>query len=578
MTRLREDPALDLPPPPERIPALGSPEAGLALAGPARPARFLVEGEDVSALGSERGVVEIVRIGRGLVARDAGWRAGAVANVLVHPGLVQRERAGSHGLVTETIVAAPRLPLVAFQLATPTRAPARFGLTLPLEGTSVGFRATPGLAAVRSAGGDVLAVAVSPPTGSIRLIEEGASDVRVEIETRAATPATVLLTAGPLQRVRSALAAAAHLAAHARTAAQATLPDGLTLATGVGEVDEGVHWARARLHSAVARAAREQTAGPRPSALWAVVASLGVGDRATTDRALRLVLDVAEALGPSSTSAARADEAELLAARAALAFGDVGATSRPRAASSETGAAPARPVGRGAAAESFGRPATAISKGLALPVVGGSDPERISIEWLRSLLDGEPGRPPRAPSPDEEPALNLPWLFRVDPDAAWARWRGLVAQGLGNGPDGAGTWDALDEHALVLHPRTSSLLSAIAFGLLGLSSDAPAGRLRLAPHIPSHLTRFRVGGLTLGTVRLAMRYERDGRLRRFTLEPEHAHVPPMVVFEPAVEGRVQEVRVDGSVADLDLRAVDGRTVVPVQLPVDGARTVEIACS
>jgi hypothetical protein len=62
---------------------------------------------------------------------------------------------------------------------------------------------------------------------------------------------------------------------------------------------------------------------------------------------------------------------------------------------------------------------------------------------------------------------------------------------------------------------------------------------------------------------------------RYTLEPATAAVPPSVVFEPAVPGRVREVRVDGRPAQLDTRQDGDRTIVPLQIPVDAPRTVEI---
>jgi len=54
-----------------------------------------------------------------------------------------------------------------------------------------------------------------------------------------------------------------------------------------------------------------------------------------------------------------------------------------------------------------------------------------------------------------------------------------------------------------------------------------------------------------------------------------ASVPPIVVFEPAIPGTVTQVRIDGEAADLEAKTSARWTVVPVQLPVDGARVIEI---
>ena len=55
-----------------------------------------------------------------------------------------------------------------------------------------------------------------------------------------------------------------------------------------------------------------------------------------------------------------------------------------------------------------------------------------------------------------------------------------------------------------------------------------------------------------------------------------ASVPPVVVFEPAVRGHVVEVRVDGEVAELELRREGNLTIAPVQVPIDGVRHLEIS--
>ena len=72
-----------------------------------------------------------------------------------------------------------------------------------------------------------------------------------------------------------------------------------------------------------------------------------------------------------------------------------------------------------------------------------------------------------------------------------------------------------------------------------------------------------------------MEYERSGAISRFTLLPEIAAVPPLVVFEPTVHGRIREVRIDGEIADLEPHSAGPMTVVPVQIPLDAPRTIEL---
>ena len=82
-------------------------------------------------------------------------------------------------------------------------------------------------------------------------------------------------------------------------------------------------------------------------------------------------------------------------------------------------------------------------------------------------------------------------------------------------------------------------------------------------------------GIGIGAARLKLSYHREGAAHRYEVLPTDAGVPPLVVFEPSVDGAVESVRVDGDAAELEVRRGDGRSVVPVQLPVDGVRTLEI---
>jgi hypothetical protein len=93
--------------------------------------------------------------------------------------------------------------------------------------------------------------------------------------------------------------------------------------------------------------------------------------------------------------------------------------------------------------------------------------------------------------------------------------------------------------------------------------------------MPTHVTSFAVGGITLGNASLRLGYERSGQTHVFKLEPELAAVPPLIVLEPTVVGRVASVRVDEALADLDVHTVGRLSLVPVQLPLDGPRRVEI---
>lgn len=121
----------------------------------------------------------------------------------------------------------------------------------------------------------------------------------------------------------------------------------------------------------------------------------------------------------------------------------------------------------------------------------------------------------------------------------------------------------------------AELILCLVHGLLGYAPDAPAGRLRLAPRFPAHLTGFTVRGLALGDAKFTMAYERSDSTHRYTVEPTLAAVPPLMVFEPAIPGTVSEVRVDGVRAELDVKRLGDRTITPLQIAIDSARSIEI---
>ena len=79
----------------------------------------------------------------------------------------------------------------------------------------------------------------------------------------------------------------------------------------------------------------------------------------------------------------------------------------------------------------------------------------------------------------------------------------------------------------------------------------------------------------MADARLRLHYESEGLIRRFRVEPEAGGVPPLLVLEPRVPGRVRRVLVDGAEASLETRTGRSGSIVPVQLPVDAPRALEI---
>ena len=583
-TRLRSDADLALPDAPAEVPALGPRDGGLAIACAAGPGRLLVEGGAAAAVGTQRGPLEQVRIGGWLVASDLEAEAGAVANLVAWPGLACRERIGPDGVTFESTLASATLPLVAVQWEGPP--PRWIELALHAQRPGAAYRVGPRALVVADEAPRRVALAVAPTPRRLSAVEEPGAALRVRVEPSPSGPTTLLLAAGTDARVRAAFAAAPHLAAHARIARRPPFDGGLKLRTGVAQLDDGVEWARCRLRSALARAAAEAGHRPPPSdPLWATAAALGVGDREAALAGL-------EALGLGRPYAAG-----LLAARFAMTFGEAGpALERGRALLATEAGSPATAPGsatddavlrhpclealaealRWAASDELVRRLRAAA---AFGTVRGHPGPPDRGRWLSGLLAGDPPtRPPDAAPEAERRLYDVPARFGSDPDAAWALWRGAWDEPGTHGAPGAfgpGAWDGPDGAAGLVAPVTSSLLLGLTAGLLGLAPDAHVGLVRIAPRFPAHLRSFRAEGITVGSSRLTLSYEREGGAHRFSLEPTAGAVPATVIFAPRVAGVVAGVRVDGQEAELDLRTEPGHTVAPVKLAVDATRTVEI---
>ncbi len=115
--------------------------------------------------------------------------------------------------------------------------------------------------------------------------------------------------------------------------------------------------------------------------------------------------------------------------------------------------------------------------------------------------------------------------------------------------------------------------------LLAFRADAPAGRIHLTPALPSHWTGLAVRGLACAATRFDLEYERteiEGRrVDRWILRPTEGAVPSTLILRlPAVHPD-PEVRIDGEPAELEIEQRGALRHLPVQLPLDGERRVEI---
>ncbi|MEO6447492.1 MAG: hypothetical protein ABIZ91_13155, partial [Gemmatimonadaceae bacterium] len=83
---------------------------------------------------------------------------------------------------------------------------------------------------------------------------------------------------------------------------------------------------------------------------------------------------------------------------------------------------------------------------------------------------------------------------------------------------------------------TSMVLTPLVRGLLGVDVDAPAGRVRVAPHLPADWDTVHVEHLAVGDARLSLRLTREGRSLGLYVKREGIErgTPIIVEFAPAL--------------------------------------------
>lgn len=593
----RIDPSLAGPPPSRPPPLLGSTESPVARAAPASSGAFLLEGERMAVSGSEMAGRHAFWLGGGAVAEGLEVRGWVAANVVTAPATLRRELVGRQGSLAETTLVTPSLPLAAVQWRRPPGAGGDValdvGLTVLPGHRSVRYAVSDGSARFVADGGDAPAVEIQihPPPAEWSVVgtPDGGLQVRVEVAAGEG-PVTLAVAAGTERAARAALAAVPHLVAHETRAAAEWDPAALeTLSTGSGvaEIDQAVAWATARVRGALARGADSDPS----QAFWTGMGALAAGDAGGASRAVHALLrgaDQGAVPWPGGGAAPAAVAGAFLAGRLTLLSGDPEPSLAALGRIPETLGAIEGPVEEAASAQAW----RLALESLADALLHAASPEVVAGLRRRAAAPPPPtGRvrlPMAGPSAPALPAW-APWSL-ADPDAAWASWRSALAAGMAGGPWGPGSWDEdrpAGGGAARQRPQGAGgppaagagagvLLCRLAQGLLGLAPDAPSGRIRVAPAFPRHLTAFGAREIRVGDVRMTLAYRRDGELYRYDLVPTAGAVPAMVILAASVPSRaVDEARVDGAAAQLDVTARGGWSEVRVQLPLDGPRRVEV---
>jgi hypothetical protein len=376
--------------------------------------------------------------------------------------------------------------------------------------------------------------------------------------------------------VLRALAGTEALATRAASFSRVVRADRLAIRTGVGELDDALAWAVART-AAASRSGGVLHGPSRPEELepfWIVCGALAAGDRETAralvDRAPERIGDV------------------LALARWVLWTADPGPLTRHRDAAltvleenqDDTAYRAARSTIRRAleaAGEALDGTGLEGAAPIELPILAGpSGPGPRDGPLLAAILLGGPFpvRPDVMTATGADRALCAWGLLSAGhPDVGYTLLREHLAEGLRTA---AGLWPTGAESATFHDPVSATLVPAIVLcGLLGARSEAPWGRLSLAPRLPGSWTRFDVSGIHVGDARVSLRYEKRGSRRSFVLEQTEGRVPIGIVFQPSVAGLVTDVHVDGTVADVEVEYGRGRSSTRLQLPLDTEREVTL---
>ena len=592
--RMPCDPSLALPPAPVAAPSLTGPSDTLIRAGSARPRPFLLAVPGCSVRGTEtRGVEEVEHRARILIRRLSVADATG-GNALLAPAQARRELIGAHGSVLETLLASAEGLLG--QWTVPGGRTGDLTLLMSLSGAA--WRADGPFVRADGPEGVLLLQLLPAPSWSVRE-ERGGLAVTARVRAPAGESVRLLATSARDWAGASARLLRLGVVSERRTESElvAQRSRRLRIHTGVEELDDCLAWAAARLdaaHGSDGDIVHELASGesfpfdPDSRRAWCALGMLATGSvrhpRIITSSLLGALAYARAALW----SGARVDGAAGLPALTAaedIARDSLAESVVRRAALLELADAIEPWQGREratalralAATLSTDKPAPSAG-GLRLPTLGaGAVPGDPVAGALGAALE-LPGRLRYVPPLDDPPpgALRALTAWACLNDGHLERGVALFRRHIADGfAHGAGLWPDGGR----IHDAASAALVPLVFvhGLLGVRGDAHYGRLRMAPRLPKHWTRLDVSGLAVGDATVRMSYEATAGLHRFRIAQESGRVPLMLIFEPSLPAPSDAVlRVDGTVADVEVGAAWGRARARLQLPLDKEREVSLS--
>ena len=590
------DPTLALPHPLTATPAFTGPTDTLVYAGAARPRPFLLVARGCSARGVETRAVEAVELGGRLLLETLFLAGTTCGNVLLAPAQARRELLTHAGSLIETLLVSAD-GLLAQWTRPAALPPEEIQIEFRLGGAT--WRADGPFLRADAADGVRLLQLIPAPSWSVQE-ERGQLIVTAVVAGCEGEGIRLLATAevdtsGAEERLRRLTNARATQAEADLVALRTRL---LAIHTDDLEIDDSVAWAQARLDTiagAEVGLVHELAQGepfpldPESRRGWTALGSLASGSRMRPD------LSATSPLGMLALARVAVWRGERLRGdmRAVLASDEGWTQTSPALTTAYraallTSADAVEPWEGKSSAEDLRARANALavpvahgSAGRRLPTLG--PPRSAASDPIAAVLAAAlelPGRAAWIPPTEDPPPgiLRALTAWACLNDGPFERGFALFRQHLGDGfAHGVGLWS---ERGRFHDPAAAALVPLVLVqGLLGTRIEAYFGRLRLAPRLPQHWSRFAVEGLTIGNATVRMSYELAGGRHRFRFAQESGGVPVMLIFEPilAVPPSAQ-VWVDGTPADLVLRPAGDRMQASVQLPLAREREVAVGVS
>jgi hypothetical protein len=208
------------------------------------------------------------------------------------------------------------------------------------------------------------------------------------------------------------------------------------------------------------------------------------------------------------------------------------------------------------------------------------------IEQLREALGpaGELDEPVRARLGDvAERAGESAWAaqLRTGSGSGGARRMTLPSLSATSGRTGPAfdveAWEArLGEDPAALAPEGWRHLDGLVGGVLGYRPDVASGRLHFTPTLPRGWDHFAVESLRGGETRMRLEFLREeGGVERWRFAPVEGGVPSTLILRLPARQAPAMVRVDGAIAELQIAEYEEGVRLPVQIPLDAEREVEI---